>query len=157
MSKPEFDHFIERSLAQPSEIQPEKDLWPGIEHAIGKPITDQKPHNIWPKVSGVAACFIVALVTWQAVMVQPKHDAMASMTHFFDQQKQTLLVQYEQQPALVTGWQIQLQELENAELAIKQALENDPQNAALLKMLAQVYQQQLDLINKVHTPRWQQI
>jgi Tfp pilus assembly protein PilF len=47
--------------------------------------------------------------------------------------------------------------LEEAEQAIKQALENEPQNQALLTMLAQVYQQQLDLINKVHAPRWQQI
>jgi len=58
---------------------------------------------------------------------------------------------------LTDNWQVQLQELEDAEQAIKQTLENEPKNKALLSMLAQVYQQQLDLINKVHAPRWQHI
>lgn len=66
-------------------------------------------------------------------------------------------MQYETQPALTSDWQTQLQELEQAEQAVKLALKQDPENAALLNMLAQVYQQQLDLINKVHEPRWQQI
>lgn len=76
---------------------------------------------------------------------------------FFTKQKQSLLVQYQSQAALTDNWQVQLKELEDAEQAIKQTLENEPQNKALLSMLAQVYQQQLDLINKVHAPRWQQI
>lgn len=76
---------------------------------------------------------------------------------FFTKQKQSLLVQYQSQVALTDNWQVQLQELENAEQAIKQTLENEPKNKALLSMLAQVYQQQLDLINKVHAPRWQHI
>ena len=66
-------------------------------------------------------------------------------------------MQYQNQPALTDNWQQQLTELEDAERAIKQALDNEPENPALLKMLAQVYQQQLDLINKVHAPKWQQI
>lgn len=68
-----------------------------------------------------------------------------------------MLVEYENKEALTTNWHTQLQELEEAEQAIKQALENEPQNQALLTMLAQIYQQQLDLINKVHAPRWQHI
>ena len=68
-----------------------------------------------------------------------------------------MLVAYKNQDALTSNWQVQLQELEEAELAIKQVLENEPQNQALLTMLAQIYQQQLDLINKVHAPRWQHI
>ena len=68
-----------------------------------------------------------------------------------------MLVEYENKEALTTNWQTQLQELEDAEQAIKQVLENEPQNQALLTMLAQIYQQQLDLINKVHAPRWQHI
>ena len=41
--------------------------------------------------------------------------------------------------------------------AIKAALENDPNNMALLRMLQSVYQQQIDLIERVHAPKWQQI
>jgi hypothetical protein len=82
---------------------------------------------------------------------------MRDLSALFEQQKQALLVQYEAQPALTNDWQQQLDELEQAEQAVKLALQNDPENAALLKMLAQVYQQQLDLINRVHAPSWQQI
>ena len=49
------------------------------------------------------------------------------------------------------------QELEEAEYASKEALKNEPQNQALLTMLAQIYQQQLGLIKKGHAPRWQSI
>ena len=87
----------------------------------------------------------------------PETNTAVAMSDFFTKQKQSLLVQYQSQAALTDNWQVQLQELEDAEQAIKQTLENEPQNKALLSMLAQVYQQQLDLINKVHAPRWQQI
>lgn len=157
MNKPDFDTFVSQSIAEASEIAPDKDLWPGIERAIDGEVTNAKNASYWPKVTGIAACFMAGLVAWQVVVKQPHHDTMASMSHFFEQQKHVLLVKYDAQPAIVNDWQVQLQELENAEQAVKLALKNDPENAALLKMLAQVYQQQLDLINKVHEPRWQQI
>jgi len=87
----------------------------------------------------------------------PETNTAVAMSEFFTKQKQSLLVQYQSQVALTDNWQVQLQELEDAEQAIKQTLENEPKNKALLSMLAQVYQQQLDLINKVHAPRWQHI
>lgn len=157
MSKLTFDKFVEQSTAEPREIAPERDLWPGIERAIHRSEFNPKPMGYGPSLTGVAACFLAGLVAWKVVIKQPREDAMVLMSQFFEQQKQTLLVKYDAQTALVTDWQTQLQELEEAEQAIKLALKNDAENAALLKMLAQVYQQQLDLINKVYQPRWQQI
>ncbi|BBN82972.1 hypothetical protein PA25_29570 [Pseudoalteromonas sp. A25] len=157
MNKPDFEQFLKESLEQTKDIEPKRDLWPGIERALVSQSHSYSQSSYWPKVTGVAACMVAGLLAWQVVIKQPQQNTMTDMSAFFEQQKQSLLVQYESQPALTANWQEQLQELESAEQAVKVALQNDPENAALLKMLAQVYQQQLDLINKVHEPRWQQI
>ncbi|MCF6435650.1 hypothetical protein [Pseudoalteromonas sp. MMG022] len=157
MSKPDFEQFLKESLEQTKDIAPTRDLWKGIENAIASTPAEDTQNSYWPKLTGIAACILAGLMAWQVVLNQPQQNTMTNMSAFFEQQKQSLLVQYETQPALTSDWQAQLGELESAEQAIKMALQNDPENAALLQMLAQVYQQQLDLINKVHAPRWQQI
>ncbi|MFY8300501.1 hypothetical protein AAEU28_17180 [Pseudoalteromonas sp. SS15] len=158
MSKVNFDDFLKEELAKPSEVAPSRDLWPGIERAIAEPAKSSvNDKQYWPKVTGIAACFIAGLLAWNVSVMRPEQNTMRDLSALFEQQKQALLVQYEAQPALTNDWQQQLDELEQAEQAVKLALQNDPENAALLKMLAQVYQQQLDLINRVHAPSWQQI
>ncbi|WP_125720162.1 hypothetical protein [Pseudoalteromonas rubra] len=161
MSKPTFEQFLKQQLPRQQEQdqlpEPQRDLWQGIENAINMPDSAEGARSPWIKLAGVAACVSAGLLSWQVIMTQPKQDTMAHMSAFFEQEKQTLLVKYEAQPALTKDWQGPLQELEEAEQAIKLALMKDPDNAALLKMLAQVYQQQLDLITKVHQPQWQQI
>ncbi|MCF2910312.1 hypothetical protein L1285_18520 [Pseudoalteromonas sp. DL2-H2.2] len=161
MSKPTFEQFLKQQLPRQQEQdqlpEPQRDLWQGIENAINMPDSASRIRSPWIKLAGVAACVSAGLLSWQVIMTQPKQDTMAHMSAFFEQEKQTLLVKYEAQPALTKDWQGPLQELEEAEQAIKLALMKDPDNAALLKMLAQVYQQQLDLITKVHQPQWQQI
>lgn len=159
MSKPDFEQFLTQSLSEKDQnLEPEKDLWPGIERAIAKP-ENMAPQikSGWHKLAAIAACSVAALLTAQLFMKTPQTNSVVAMSDFFAKQKQTLLVQYQGKPALTDNWQQQLNELEEAESAIKQALENEPNNAALLSMLAQVYQQQLDLINKVHAPKWQTI
>ncbi|MEC4091273.1 hypothetical protein [Pseudoalteromonas rubra] len=161
MSKPTFEQFLKQQLPRQQDQdqlpEPQKDLWQGIEKAINVSSTVAPPSSPWIKLAGMAACVSAGLLSWQVIMTQPREDTMTHMSAFFEQKKQTLLVQYEAQPALTKDWQVPLQELEEAEQAIKLALMKDPDNAALLKMLAQVYQQQLDLITKVHQPQWQQI
>ncbi len=159
MSKPEFEQFLNDSLNQQQDISPDKDLWPGIERAIATGQSEQaeKPTHGWNKLAAVAACCIAALLTVQLFVGQGESNSMMAMSDYFTKQKQGLLVQYQNQPALTDNWQQQLKELEEAESAIKQALENEPENPALLQMLSQIYQQQLDLINKVHAPKWQTI
>tara|TARA_Y100000034_G_C6891561_1_gene410258 strand:+ start:1682 stop:2167 length:486 start_codon:yes stop_codon:yes gene_type:complete len=159
MSKPEFEQFLNDSLNHKQDISPDKDLWPGVERAIatGQPEQAEKPTQGWNKLAAIAACCIAALLTVQLFVGQGEPNSMMTMSDYFTKQKQGLLVQYQNQPALTDNWQQQLKELEEAESAIKQALENEPENPALLQMLSQVYQQQLDLINKVHAPKWQTI
>lgn len=74
-----------------------------------------------------------------------------------EQQKQQLLVRFQDQAAVTDDWQTQIQELEDAAAAVKLALKQDPDNTALLGMLQHIYQQQLLLIERVHAPKWQQI
>ncbi|WP_161599080.1 RNA polymerase sigma factor [Alteromonas sp. RKMC-009] len=74
-----------------------------------------------------------------------------------EQQKQQLLVRFQDQTAVTDDWQTQIQELEDAAAAVKLALKQDPDNTALLGMLQHIYQQQLLLIERVHAPKWQQI
>jgi type I site-specific restriction endonuclease len=158
MSKQNFDDYLNESLNNLKQgITPNKDLWSGIERAL---VTTKQSDNtapIWPKLSAIAACCVAALLSVMLLINKNEPSQVVQISDYFKSQKQRLLVQYKDQHALTTNWQAQLQELEEAEQAIKQALENEPQNQALLAMLAQIYQQQLDLINKVHAPRWQQI
>ncbi|MDO6837161.1 hypothetical protein Q4596_16125 [Pseudoalteromonas carrageenovora] len=158
MSKQNFDDYLNESLNNLNkDIAPNKALWAGIEHALvtAKPIVNKAP--LWPKLTAIAACSVAALLAVNMFINNNEPSQVVTMSDYFKAQKQSLLVQYKNQDALTNNWQAQLQELEEAEQAIKQVLENEPQNQALLTMLAQVYQQQLDLINKVHAPRWQQI
>ena len=92
---------------------------------------------------------------------QPERDLWAGIELALvaspQKQKQALLVHFAGQPALTNNWQEQVAELDKAELAIKAALKNEPNNMALLKLLQNVYQQQISLIERVHSPKWSQI
>ncbi|SFD08142.1 hypothetical protein [Pseudoalteromonas denitrificans] len=163
MSNKDFDSFLKHSLENmPEEIQPKKDLWQGIDRAIDFKVKP-KTLNHFTKLSVVAACFAAALLSFNflSTIQMQSNDSeinnVITMSEIFETQKNALLVQYQEKPALTDDWQAQLDDLEQAEQAIKQALKNEPQNSALLRMLAQVYRQELELINRVHQPKWQQI
>ncbi|GGD67407.1 hypothetical protein [Lacimicrobium alkaliphilum] len=160
MSDHDFESKLQQGLnALPKESAPERDLWPGIEHALN---AGQGSHTSWRKVSGLAASvMLVGLLGWLSLSHwQQSHGEQqlaTLMTTQHQQQKNALLATYAEQPALTDNWQQQLAELDEAAGAIRMALEQDPQNMALLKMLQQVHQQQIDLIERVHAPKYQQI
>ena len=58
---------------------------------------------------------------------------------------------------MTDNWQKQIDELDEAAIAIKKALAEEPNNPALLKMLKNVYQQQMMIIERVHEPRWKRV
>ena len=162
MKQNDLDKMLEDAVAQiPTEIEPKKELWSGIENAIERsPGHSHKKSAIWQQVTALAACMCLGLLSYQVFFDSNKSQyeaGLSAMTQTFKEEKQALLVKYSDQKALADNWQVQLAELEKAEKAIKLALENEPENATLLRMLSQVYQQQLDLINKVHKPSWQRI
>ena len=66
--------------------------------------------------------------------------------------KQMLLVRYEDREPYYAGWQDQLQQLEQSETQIFDAIRDDPGNLKLLEILRRNQRKQLDLIDKVFDP-----
>lgn len=154
-----------RVEALPEEVSPPRDLWRGV--ALGLE-AEEKPQSRrfsnWP-VLGVSAAIVAVLCFSLFNNIDNGPDRrMASgdaLVQVISQQHQAqvkaLLTQFEGQSALSNDWESQLSELDEAAAAIVRALEEDPDNTALLGMLQHVYQQQLLLIERVHAPKWQQI
>ncbi|MBF7074140.1 hypothetical protein ISG33_12085 [Glaciecola sp. MH2013] len=155
---------------------PERDLWTGIEQAIVQAVvqedkaqqhkesiglTRSTPNFIRkPSFAIAASLFIVVCTTWIAFesgKSMQGESLVAALSEQHQMQKQSLLVSFKDSPASTTNWQQQLDELDQAALAIKKALQEDPNNTALLKMLKHVYEQQMQLIERVHQPAWNQI
>ncbi|MBW8191871.1 hypothetical protein K0504_12565 [Neiella marina] len=184
MTKPNFEQNLEQQLqALPQEQQPQRDLWQGIEHALDHraELSDGEqananvlPSNITSKSSrplqskvwlaSAASIVMVAMLAWfggqQYSHYQMRIESeqfIATLSDNYLSQKDMLLVQFKGKPAFTDNWQDQLQELEDAAKAIHEALQHDPRNPTLLKMLKSIYQQQLQLIERVHVPRLAQI
>lgn len=161
MHEHDFDKRLATELEQlPKEQLPQRDLWSGIDYALQQE-QQAKPKATVKYMATAAAVAMVTSLVWlntQAPVQQIQgNDLVQLLSEQHQQQKQQLLVSFEQQPALTDNWQQQLQELDDAAEAIKKALQQDENNLALLKMLQQVHQQQIDLIERVHAPKWRKI
>lgn len=180
MSKQDFEQHLREQIEHvPDSIQPEKDLWSGIDIALtmraagAEQVSPSKTQvstrsNVIsadffgsPKVYALAASFFaVAAISWNLTQTPQVTDAsllVEAMTQQHSAQKDALLVSVAETQPLTQDWQQQLNDLEAAALAIRTALEKEPDNVALLKMLQQVHQQQIDLIERVHSPQWNRI
>jgi hypothetical protein len=177
MHKSEFEQVLQEKLELlDKQKQPERDLWPGVELALVKqgdresniPNLNEKSaitlgnSRYWVRAAVLAATFaIIALVSWKGVLSNVHmisgDKLVAALSAQHEEQKNALLVQFEGKSALTNNWQQQLAELDSAAKAIKKALLNEPDNIALLRMLQSVHQQQINLIERVHSPKWSQI
>lgn len=163
MSNANFDKALAEQLADlEKNQQPDRDLWPGIELALSSDASESSRVVVGKKMYLVAATVAVfGLIGWLSVNQQQVsltgNELVASLSAQHQEQKNALLVRFQDQPALTQNWQTQLTELDAAAEAIKMALENEPNNMALLKMLQSVHQQQINLIERVHSPKWQQM
>jgi hypothetical protein len=163
MKNNNFEQLLQEKLDElPREIHPERDLWPGIDLALENQLSadDKNQSNRW---IGIAASIaVLGLVSLLSLNIGRSPDSgqekmqqlISNLNNQYESQKQLLLTSYEQQPALTDNWQEQLQELDSAASVIKTALEDDPGDANLIKLLQQVYQQQIKLIQSVHQPQW---
>lgn len=170
MNNHDFDASLQDKIAElQKDKQPQRDLWPGIELALANEAAPnqqkQSNNNVtnlttrW--VAAAAAFAFVGVLSWYGIN-QPAENIsgeqlIAALSSQHEEQKDALLVKFKDQPALTKNWQEQLTELDEAAVAIKAALREDPNNVALLKMLQNVHQQQINLIERVHSPKWQQI
>jgi hypothetical protein len=173
MNKANFDQDLSNQLESLNkDKQPERDLWQGIELALtqdeaGQTESKNKNKNKNKNMDGnklyllAATVAVFGFVGWlsmgQNSMSLTGDDLVAALSHQHHQQKNALLVKFQDFPALTVNWQEQVEELDQAAEAIKTALQNQPNNMALLKMLQSVHQQQIDLIERVHSSKWSKI
>ena len=129
---------------------PSRDLWPGIEMALSR---QHKPR--WPYWLAAASIVVAVGLSWHW-----QHSRTDQFLAQFElkqkQQLNALLTHYQDQPALTENWQQQMDELNRAAQSVQQALRKDPNNINLLRMLKNIFLQQIDLIERVHTPKWPQ-
>lgn len=155
------------------EKQPERDLWKGIEQAIQrKPVHSahiKKAHSgnqtrffnkPKPLLAVAASLIVLTFVGWMSFesgKALQGENLVAALSEQHNAQKQSLLIRFKDQPAMTDNWQQQIDELDEAAIAIKKALSEEPNNPALLKMLKNVYEQQMMIIERVHEPRWKRV
>ena len=146
----------------PDEISPGRDLWPGIEYSL-----TEQPTERWkltaPAYAIAASLMLSVSVLWfglqptdnSAITDAPPNVAQIAqeLSQQFEHDKQLMMAGYADQPALTPDWRQQLLDMDNSIELILTALEQNPDNRALLDLLQQVYKQQLRLIQNVHHVR----
>lgn len=142
------------------DITPARDLWPGIDHAIN---TDT---IAVPKLVAIAASVLLAVslaisgnLYFGSTQTNERgvEEFIALLQGEHEKNKQSLLVEYQNQVALAPDWEDQMQQLEQAEQAIYEALKEDTENIELLKILRQVQTKQIELIESVYAPLFMSI
>jgi len=138
-----FEERLGRELdALQEELAPARDLWPGIDNTINsKTIAVPKPVAIAASIMRVVSlAFSGSLsvsrdsapdnaginVGINAGINVGINALIAFLQSEHERNKQTLLVEYWGQPALAPDWEGQMQQLEQAEQAIYEALREDP-------------------------------
>lgn len=172
MNNINFENDLQQQVVSLEEsIQPQRDLWTGIEVSLVQhsALPTPKPSmssafRTWFSVvnmSAVTAALIIGIFSWDTMQDIQKSqigsELISALSKQHESQKNNLLASFEDNTALTPNWQQQLAELEIAASAIKKALDQEPNNIALLRMLQQVHQQQIDLIEAVHAPKWTQV
>lgn len=155
-----------------SELTPRRDLWRGIEAAIAhaeqrKQDNKQLP---WHRQRGnwaIAAALVLAVSVVTTKVWSPMNQQQPATAQLVDvlnahqqQQREQLLVSYQ-----VTSYEpsaaveAELAKLRDAGDALSKALQQDPQNQALLEMLRWIHEQELMLIQTElkSENRWQQL
>jgi hypothetical protein len=174
MNKQKSDQTLDAQVNKlPKAMQPQRDLWPGIERAI----QDKSQEDVMVAKSNYklpmawAASFIVAvLVAWfsfsptklmlSTPLVATTNEALQSddgslislMKASFQQQKQEMLVSYGQPDLtnLPEKMLAQLFELSQARKTIEKALTSDKNNVDLLNLLRFTQQQELNLLQQLY-------
>lgn len=143
----------------PREVTPQRDLWPGIAHALLMP--ERAPAPPWYRHAALAASVLLVLAlslyfgprqTVQQIPNSALEQVLSALRDEHTLNKQMLLVRYEDREPYYAGWQEQLQQLEQSETQIFDAIRDDPGNLKLLEILRRNQRKQLDLIDKVFDP-----
>ena len=164
------DSLVKRAAALPAEIEPARDLWPGIASQLA-PQTEHASvakHNVWPAAlaAGLALAVLSSSVTWWIanrpdVSTERIVAAMTdSMTPFAEdaemlQVRQQLTVSLDESlnrlsPRTRRQVGLNLLEIHQSLADIRVALDEDPNNAFLHQLLHTTYQQELGLLSDIN-------
>jgi hypothetical protein len=153
--KPSLQELID---TLPREVSPERDLWPGIDHAINLPARPGMSYR--PYALAASVLLVLGLSLFYGVrqpiptVADPAIDEyISSLQNEHERSKQAILVEFQQQQAMYPQWEDQLHELEEAENVVYDALRRDPDNRELLNILRDVQAKQLKLIDAVFAPQ----
>jgi hypothetical protein len=144
--------------ALPREVLPQRDLWPGIAHALLVP--ERKPVH-WQRQTALAALVLLMLaLSLYYGTVQPRQQLpnsvveqiVGTLQNEHELNKQMLLTRYENRQPYFPDWEQQLLQLERTEAAIFELLRDDPGNQELIEILRGIQDRQLNLIDKVFDP-----
>jgi hypothetical protein len=157
-----IDNKIQDLVDNLPEHAPKRDLWPGIEHAlVQRPKRLSNNRGLYAVAASICFLAVLGFLSVQQLPMQQDSGALALIAALETQHKQNkdaLLVQYQNTATVTDTWHTQLSELESAAEMVKNALNEDPNNTALLKMLQYIHQQQIAVIEKSHAKaNWQQI
>ncbi|MCL1141343.1 hypothetical protein [Shewanella gaetbuli] len=159
----------------PKEIEPNKDLWQGIEVQINKPNSSVKPANRlqkWKPIALAASVVMVMLLSWSNINSDPNIDtAQVTVESALQRQSTTDLLALIDTIALTHQQQLEglqsnatlvtlssssqvspfnqgLQELQAASLQIQQALKADPNNKSMWDMWQWIMQREMTLLQR---------
>ncbi|TLU64295.1 anti-sigma factor [Thalassotalea litorea] len=156
-----------------AEIQPQRDLWQGIERAIEiksqvQPASEPRASNgnivraNFQPLAWAASIVLAVILTfnYQSRPEQaPQLTAVEMIEQQYLQEKQNMLVSFGK-PNLDTlpdDIRQQFDEIQSARESLLTALEDDPQNADLLNLLKWTQKQELNLLEQLYSPKWQTI
>ncbi|PCK09133.1 MAG: hypothetical protein COA42_05625 [Alteromonadaceae bacterium] len=153
------------------EGMPNRDLWPGIEQAIN-PRDEVKESWFTARlprfVPASIAMTALSITTTAAVLIilnfiprqteQPQNtvyqyemeNAIRALERSYQSETQQMLVRYQSRPALTDNWQQQLQDLHEARQTVISAMLESPENMQFIRMLKNIHQQELMIIERSH-------
>ena len=134
----------------PREIEPSRDLWPGI--AARLPARAPRPRR-WPTLLALAACLSLAVgvAAWLRPAAAPAPDLRAELVQ---READALVREYEAALAEMSAVPVPeplapaLATLDESALQIRQALAEQPDSARLLDQLKRTYSRRLALTQR---------
>lgn len=140
----------------PREMEPTRDLWPGIEAAIGR----QRParRSSWRNLGSLAMAASLVLAAGLFWKTRPGTDAglappdpsavvVATESRAITEEYQAALRQYDGAP-IAAPMRTSLGELDRSLAQIQQAIERDPDSVFLLQQLRKTYSRRLALTQR---------
>ena len=140
----------------PREMEPTRDLWPGIEAAIGRRQAPRR--SSWRHLTSLAMAASLVLAAglfWKTrsgpdaglTPGNPSAVVVATESHAITEEYQAALRQYDGAP-IAAPMRGSLGELDRSVVQIQQAIERDPKSVFLLQQLRKTYSRRLALTQR---------